>query len=396
MDNIPRLDVLLYAHDGRGLGHAGRTIAIGMALRRLEPDLRVLFLSGCSLAQELISSAPLDWLKLPSYETIVDGGRSRGITGKSNFTDTHLGILRAEQIRHIVETFCPRVVLADHSPQGKHRELLPALQLTHRQSGRVKDTLWVLGLRAVIGQVSQVGSPLASSVFKDHYSSLLWYGDSGILGSEQLRTIGEHFGTTPVECGYVSRLNEVMPEKFGFQGDMLAGTVSVPWIGEKTPVFLRNLYTALEKAGDRFGVWMLYLDAAHSRSEEFHTLFRSLPWCRVEEPGQRYVRSLKHSRCAIVYGGYNSLMDVLSLSLPALVILRDMQDSEQQFHLDRLKRLSGTSLTTLEEECEEDRLSQALRSVLEDTRGAPVRIDFDGAGKAAEHLVTLLQRTSSK
>ena len=62
-----RLDVLIYAHDGRGLGHAGRSIGIGMALRRLAPQLKVLFVSGCSLAQELIGRAPLDWLKLPSY-----------------------------------------------------------------------------------------------------------------------------------------------------------------------------------------------------------------------------------------------------------------------------------------------------------------------------------------
>ena len=51
-----RLDVLIYAHDGRGLGHASRSIGVGMALRRLYPELKVLFVSGCSLSQELIGS----------------------------------------------------------------------------------------------------------------------------------------------------------------------------------------------------------------------------------------------------------------------------------------------------------------------------------------------------
>jgi predicted glycosyltransferase len=60
MEQMARLDVLIYAHDGRGLGHASRSIGVGMALRRLYPDLKVLFVSGCSLSQELIGAAPLD------------------------------------------------------------------------------------------------------------------------------------------------------------------------------------------------------------------------------------------------------------------------------------------------------------------------------------------------
>ena len=114
-NKIPRLDILLYAHDGRGLGHVSRTIAIGIALRRLFPELRVLLLSGCSISQEFIGSAPLDWIKLPSYETVIKSGKSAGIPGKSNFEDRELGTLRGEQIRQIVTLYRPRVVLADHS-----------------------------------------------------------------------------------------------------------------------------------------------------------------------------------------------------------------------------------------------------------------------------------------
>ncbi|MFC1516801.1 hypothetical protein ACFL7E_08620, partial [Thermodesulfobacteriota bacterium] len=76
-----RLDILLYAHDGRGLGHASRSIAIGMALKRLYPDFRVLQVTGCNLSQSLIDRAPLDWIKLPSYATRVHAGVSGGTDG---------------------------------------------------------------------------------------------------------------------------------------------------------------------------------------------------------------------------------------------------------------------------------------------------------------------------
>ena len=118
----------------------------------------ILFLSGCKESQDLIGTAPLDWIKLPSYETIVSDGRSRGVRGNSNFDDGELGQLRGEQIKQIVKTYNPRIILADHTPQGKHRELLPALQ-----DNNSSDIKWVLGLRGIPGNVSQVRSELAAA-----------------------------------------------------------------------------------------------------------------------------------------------------------------------------------------------------------------------------------------
>ncbi len=389
MDTFPRLDVLLYAHDGRGLGHAGRTIAIGIALRRLAPRLRILFLSGCRLTRELIGSAPLDWIKLPSYETVVENGTSRGIPGKSNFSDGDLGRLRAEQIRSVVSTYRPRLVLADHSPQGKHKELLPALQITEPS-----DIQWILGVRGIVGRVDKLCSPLASSVFAAHYSGLLWYGDSRVLGTESLQEIGRHFAVTPRQCGYVSRLKTLgVQEKSERHKNGV--TVSIPWIGEKTPAFLQRLYTALKQGGDRWGPWLFYLDQTHQDSLQFRRLFETLPWCRVEEPGERYRNSLLNSKYAVIYGGYNSIMDVLSTSIPALVILRDMEDREQQEHLDKLLHATDGSLIPLPEDCREEELQNALQKLTVQETHFNVTINLDGAENAAKCILELLNTASA-
>jgi predicted glycosyltransferase len=242
-DTTPRLDILLYAHDGRGIGHVSRTIAIGIALRRLFPELRVLFLSGSRFSQELIGSAPLDWIKLPSYETVISNGKSTGTSGHSNFEDSELGRLRGEQIRQIVAIYRPRVVLADHSPQGKHRELIPALEARIQDGEAVR---WVLGIRGVVGQVKQISSDLAASVFKKFYSSLLWYGDSKVLGKSHLKEIEAQFGCRPHECGYVSSLRERTVESNTFKKDPLLGTISIPWFGEKDRRF-PELFTLCPK-----------------------------------------------------------------------------------------------------------------------------------------------------
>lgn len=392
MENIPRLDVLLYAHDGRGLGHASRTIAVGMALRRLYPKLRVLFISGCNISQELMGAAPLDWLKLPSYETQVIDGKSKGISGKSNYTDNDLGKLRTEQLLQVAQLYRPKVVLVDHSPQGKHRELLAAIE-----ESKSFNSTWILGIRAVMGKVGQLQSDLATSLFKNSYGGLLWYGDSAVLGSSQLAAIHQQFATHPIECGYVSRLAEITRPDNTQPETTIAVTVSIPWLGERTPSFLQSLYAVLQDIGDSYGKWHIYLDYTETRAAQYRTLFDQLPFCSIRRPSQKYIHSLIRSRCAVIYGGYNSLMDVLSLSLPSLVILRDMQDDEQKQHLENLVKSTDHLLTPLPEQCSTEDLAAALIRLLksQDLHKKKIAVNLNGAELAANHIYAVLKETAA-
>jgi predicted glycosyltransferase len=387
---IPRLDIMLYAHDGRGLGHASRTVAIGMALRRLYPELRVLFVSGCKVSQELIGRAPLDWLKLPSYETAVVGGKSRGIAGNSGYGDRELGELRGAQLAQLVQLYRPRVVLADHTPQGKHRELLPALT-----AARDLGSWWVLGVRGVVGAVPQAASGLARQVFDDHYHHLLWYGDPVVLGSEHRQGLEAQYGVEPVACGYVARLREVhrWQKAAGAGGMELAGTISIPWLGEHCRPFLTSLAEALRLLGPDCGSWRMFLGRnTFDDGWRAEAMFDDLPHCRVEPlSGAGYVESLGRSKMALIYGGYNSLMDVLALGLPAVVVLRAMQDREQQQHLERLQHAAGELLSPVEEHAAgAESLCELMRRALGATTRRTHRIDMDGAATAAKLLAGLL------
>lgn len=386
-----RLDVLIYAHDGRGLGHASRSIGIGMALRRLAPELKVLFVSGCSLAQELIGSAPLDWLKLPSYATRVEKGKSVGIAGKSLFSDKELGEFRAKELAHLVCLYRPRVILVDHLPQGKHKELVSALSISQGS-----DTLWILGVRGVVGAVPQAGSELAVKLFRDHYHGLLWYGDSRVLGNSHWANLQGHYQRAAVECGYVVRLAEfdlvsnVQPRAL----QPLAGTISIPWLGENSLSFLKVLAAVLRNIPPSFGRWLLFIDTTSSprAGQEITKLFGALSNCRIEPPGSKYVAALRNSKIAVIYGGYNSLMDVLHTRLPALVVLREMQDAEQQIHLAKLQKVAGESLATvLETAITAQELKALLLSLLQQKKHLSCAFNTNGAAGAAEYIISKIR-----
>ncbi len=390
MPQTVRLDVLIYAHDGRGLGHAGRSIGIGMALRRLYPDLKVLFVSGCSLAQELIGAAPLDWLKLPSYETRVIEGKSIGIHGKSMFSDGELGQFRARELAQLVSLYRPRLVLVDHTPQGKHRELVAALS-----AGSGGDTRWILGVRGVVGAVLQARSGLARELFRAHYHGLLWYGDALVLGASHCEQLRLHYDTEPVECGYVLRLAELARWEGRVPGpeEPVAGAISIPWLGENSLDFLVLLAGVLQKIPESYGRWWLFvnIDPSTAAGQRLGALFASMHNCRLEPPGRTYAAVLLQARTALIYGGYNSLMDVLHAGIPAVVVLRDMQDEEQQLHLHKLQEVAGEALATVSETgVTAEGLERLLLANLQ--RGAlpSVVLNTDGAACAAKYLHGLL------
>ena len=390
MVQTERLDVLIYAHDGRGLGHASRSIGVGMALRRLYPDLKVLFVSGCSLSQELIGMAPLDWLKLPSYETEVVCGKSRGIRGKSMFSDEQLGQLRTREMAHIVSLYRPRLVLVDHTPQGKHKELVSAMSLKENS-----DTLWVLGVRGVVGAVRQARSELAATLFKDHYHALLWYGDSSVLGRSHCEQLRQQYATEPVECGYVLRLAEfaISNRRQLDRGEMFAGTISVPWLGEKSMDFLKILAVVLKKIPKKYGRWWLFIDTESSFKvgQTIKQLFEGIDNCQLEPPGVMYVSALLHSKTAVIYGGYNSLMDVIHAKIPALVVLREMEDEEQQIHLQNLKKITGEALSTVSEsKVLPEELETIMLANLKRNRFPSISLKTNGAAVAATFIQSLM------
>lgn len=390
--DMNRLDLLIYAHDGRGLGHASRSVAIGLAVRRLFPDLKVLFLSGAKQSANLIGRGALDWVKLPAYETRVIDGVSKGCAGDSNYSDRDLGVIRAGMIRDLVARLNPRCVLSDHMPQGKHRELLPALEACSANS----DIHWVLGMRGVIGDVAGVWSEDAVSVFRRCYKDILWYGDRMVLGDRIPDRIAQYFGRQPLATGYVSRLAEWCQLALDDPVDQapLAATVSIPWIGEHTLPFLKALAGAIERIGPSDGEWHIYLGRPRDRLlvQDAEEGFRRLAHCRLFEPGAGYFNSLMQSRIAMIFGGYNSLTDLLHMGLSGLVVLRNMADLEQQGHLKRLQRLFPKRLPAMnEDECSVANLETALLQQLQSVRHKYAGIRSDGAETAAR----CIQRTIS-
>jgi len=376
-----RLDILLYAHDGRGLGHASRTIGIGMAIKRLYPDLRVLFVSGASISQSLIGRSGLDWIKLPAYASKIENGVSTGVDGPAGFYKSVLGNHRATMLAQIVESFKPRCVLVDHSPLGKREELRPALEVS-----KPFDTKWILGLRAVIGNPKGFWSKKFRQMFDDYYHTIFWYGDKAVLGTHQMDKIEGHFGHAPEQIGYVSRLFETR-QLLEPSEQPITGTISLPWLSQKSDAFIKNLKQALALR-DQTECWKIFIN-----SKDFQDVkkrFEGLSHVNIEPVGEAYAQTILNSKMAIVYGGYNSLMDVAAAGIPSIVVMREMKDKEQDEHIEKLLVHDPEAMVMVEEsKASVEDLNTAISTRLQQER-KETQFNIQGSTHAANALVALL------
>ncbi|WP_320169578.1 hypothetical protein [Maridesulfovibrio sp.] len=377
-------DLIIYAHDGRGLGHVSRSVAIGLAVRRLFPEMSVLLLTGSRSVAELVGKGDLDWIKLPAYRTVVSNGISAGAMGPSNIDDQVLGEMRARSIRDILEIYRPKVFLADHTPQGKHSELLPSHDVS-------PETTRVLGVRAVVGDVDKVWSDSSAEVFRKSYSNILWYGDSSVTGRGEIAALSRCYGASPHETGYVSRLSEIdRIQPLCISDKPLAGVISVPWSGSGTLNMLGKLGEVLKRIGPEYGLWKIYTDLYKPEAAEIESLFSGVEHVRLVQLGTGFLDDLSRSRAAVIYGGYNSLTDVMVSRVPSVVLLRGMKDGEQEQHARLLARSSSfVSEVFPDAGVGADDLEQALRTCLEQRNGTD-SVNLDGAANAARFLADLV------
>jgi predicted glycosyltransferase len=245
-------------------------------------------------------------------------------------------------------------------------------------------------VRVVVGAVPQAGSGLSQQLFAEYYNKLLWYGDSRILSKAQLELLMDQYNSRPQECGYVSRMRELsFLQKKQDINKNTAGTIAVPWLGEHSRHVLTCIAGALKNIGPEQGSWQLFADLNPEQHGQMISHLQQLPHCLLQPPGPGYIEALLHSRIALIYGGYNSLTDVLAAGLPTVVLLRAMQDNEQQKHLELLRQHTDNQLLSLEEQQITVKIIEsALREQLQKPPFSPV-INLNGAENAARLLAGL-------
>jgi predicted glycosyltransferase len=382
---------VFYSHDGVGLGHVRRNLAIARALGATAPEASIVLVTSVDDPESLGVPANVDVVKLPGLRKL---GNERYASRRLRISPREIREVRAALLEAAVGSFGPDVVLVDKHPLGAGGELRPALDALRRAGGRA-----VLGLRDVLDDRATVVREwtrhgLASRI-SEYYDRVLVYGAQAVFDSVSEYELPSRVRELTRYCGYV-----VNPRRDDDGHD--APTWPSPRNGKPF---------VLATAGggeDGFPLLASFIEAA--RDAPFDGIVvagpQSIPNERralrrmAAEAGVAFttfvpdlVRALEAVDALVCMGGYNTLAEAAASGVPTVCVPRTRPRTEQLIRARAFARV-GLLQVIEPERLAAPVLRQEVSRSLEAKRDSLVRraratLDLDGAAHAASALLEL-------
>ena len=391
---IPR--ILLYAHDGRGLGHVVRTAAIAQAIREMWPQAEMLALSGEVHLTDLMP-AGVECVKLPSYLTkeIATGFSTSSPTlslDRNAITKWRTTIVEAS-----FRVFNPNIVLVDFFPMGKRQELADVLA---GYRNRQPSAAIVLGLRPVVDSPKFARQDNLSDdnleFVTRFYDVIAVYGDKEICDfateyilptkiTNMLKYVGLIVRPSVHSLKQRRRKNDVINLLVGFgsghHSEKLFGILVETLIG----LACRHRVNLKMVCGPRLNANLVVKGL-----KEFALCTDS---CHVVQFSQHPEDLYEWATHFVGYAGSNTVNEVLASKLPALFISRSGCEEEQAILLSRLRNRGHIFLSLDEQSLTAAWLSKLLSRLISE----PVDVRQPGdTFSGAYRTTTLLKQLYEK
>ncbi len=317
----------LYSHDGAGLGHTRRNLAIAGALRSRDPSADVVVASGIAMADDLGVPPGVRMVHLPPIRKDGASYQSRA----SGFSLDEVLRLRAKLLAKEVDAFEPDVLLADKHPLGLHAELAEALAVQRARGGRT-----ALGLRDVLDDAAAVlreyGTPENREALAA-YDCLLVYGDRDVFDTSAAFASHAEIPGRLEFTGYVLH-DEAREDPAKASG----GTESEGLEQQSRPQVL----VTTGGGEDGLPVIAAALEASRGAPWQVHAITGPLaPTDEAIDAAAREVgatlatfepnmrRRISEADVVVCMGGYNTLVESVSAGTPTICVPRTTPRKEQ-------------------------------------------------------------------
>ena len=378
---------ILYSHDGFGLGHVRRNLAIADALTQLDDTASALLVCSTDQVDSLVIPPRVDVLKLPGVRKNADAGYS---THRLPMTEAETWSMRSGLIASATRSFAPDLLLSDKHPHGAHGELREALGALHANGGRA-----ILGLRDILDhprtvaaewQAGRVMAAIASA-----YDRVLVYGSPEVLDPRSAYRMPPDVAELVRFCGYVVNTPSP-PDRTVLRTDDPRPTVLATAGGGADGYAMLAEFVRTSHGATWHPVVVSGSDAAPAEQERLHR--------DVQAAGGTYHRFVKnlpvHFRniaALVCMGGYNTTAEALAAAVPTVVVPR-VEPREEQ--LIRARAFGALGLVRVVEPAllGGPALRAGICNALQDPRPRIQRavtrhLDLNGARRAATHLLTM-------
>ena len=374
---------LFYSHDGFGLGHTRRHLAIARALTDLDAEASVLLACGSEEVHHFQLPPRVEVLKLPALRKVSNG---HYVARRLKIPPEDALALRSALLSTAVRAFHPGVVLVDKHPFGVCGEFLAGLETARRIGARV-----ALGLRDILDEPKVVNREWENlrDEITPYFDAVLIYGEREVYDPVTEYQFTPVLASRCHYCGYVLNERDASPASaLPLHGDARPLVIATAGGGEDGFVLLENFLRASAGAS-----WRALVVAGPMTPEPLFLRLQEL----ASQSGallHRFVSNLPslfpHAGALVCMGGYNTLVEAASAGIPTVCVPRIKPRREQAMRADAFQRL-GLLCALPSESLSPDSLRLAISEALR--RGGeknlvprPPVLHFEGAKRAARRL----------
>ena len=386
---------LFYSHDGLGLGHTRRHIAVASALSEISPAASILLATGADDVTRIGLPPNVEVLKLPGLRKLTNetyGSRRLQIPADE------LRSIRSALLTTTVKSYRPAVTLVDKHPFGAKGEFREALEFLRREGGRA-----VLGLRDILDTAETVAKEWGPhgllNLMPDHYDRVLIYGEQGLFDPITAYNFPKEVAARTRFCGYVAN-REVGSRENGpslYLEGLRAGHQKRPTVlattggGEDGFFVLETFIRAV--AGSP---WHAIVVAGPMTPEaQFQTLkaLASEAGVTLYNFVPRLPSFFWNIDALVCMGGYNTLTEAISTGVPVVCVPRIAPRMEQYLRASAFEK-HGLLRTVHPDDLNARHLRQQIELALKTPRQTVLEscksvLSFDGAARAARQLLAL-------
>lgn len=317
--------IVLYSHDSVGLGHMRRNLALAHALNNQLPGLTGrpvtgILITGTALAPAFPAPGGWDWVLLPGVGKSPSGYLPRNLTMPMD----DLVSMRARLLKAVLAGFRPHLVVVDRHATGVNRELESALRRA-RSGGQVRV---VLGLREVLdspdvasAEWARIGGP---RLVKALFDQIWIYGDPAVHDPVAAGEIPFSLRNLIHYTGYLAAGRPPGSGTSCMPGPYCLTTVGG---GSDGHALARVAVAAPVPAG----LGHLIVAGPQMPVEQLNDLRRQAgPGVKVVPAVDDLPYHLRHAAAVVSMGGYNTVCEIMSTTVPALIVPRTEARQEQR------------------------------------------------------------------
>jgi predicted glycosyltransferase len=339
--------VALYSHDAMGLGHMRRNLLIAQTLACEPVNANVLVISGACEAAAFPRPPGVDCLTLPALRKEADGSyhpRNLEIGTKE------LLEVRARTIVAALDAFQPDLLVVDKLPRGLGGELEQSLERLRLQG----KTRCVLGLRDILDDPLAVRHEWQRqenfAAIRSYYEAVWVYGDPRVYDAARAYRFPGDVTAITRYTGYLDqrprlRYSEVEEAEHLSRLALPPGKLVLCLVGGgQDGERLAQAFALAEMPAQSCGV----IVTGPFMPAEAMSRLRLIAAARGDMKVLEFIAEptllLRHADAVVAMGGYNTVCEVLSYKVRALIVPRVKPRREQWIRAQRLRKMGALDL----------------------------------------------------